>query len=129
MHATSLNAAETANAIATAAARPARASAGAKKAAATVTAADIAINAAEVRQKVGGVEMDAREYAGRADEMGTTAITAAEQNEPQENAAEVFATVATLMKRAQAAERVVDEQRRQQAVRMVSTNCRNRNTG
>lgn len=123
MHAASVNGAETAFATAIARETTSRADAEAKEAAAAFTAANIATNAAEAPQRVEPVEMNTREHARRADEMETTAITSTEQTEPQENVSGVSEEAATLLKRAEDAERAVDEQKRQQALRMVSTRC------
>lgn len=123
MHAASLNATETTFATATAAARAARAEAEAKEAAAAATAAGIATTAAEARQRVEAAEMNAREHTHRAGAMEKRAIAATEQTQPQENVSEVSVTAATLLARAEEAERAVDEQKRQQAVRMVRTRC------
>lgn len=121
LHAASLNAAETAFATATATARAARADAEAKEAAAAVTAADIAANAAEVHQRLEAVEMNARKHARRADDAETRAAEDTEKSGPQENIAGVSETTATVLKRAEDAERAFHEQKRQQAVRIVST--------
>lgn len=119
MHAASLSAAETPFATAAAAASAARA-AGAKEAAAADTTTDIATNAAQAHRRVETVEMNTRN-ARRAEEVETRATDDTEKSGPQENIAGASETAATLLKRAEGAERAFEEQKRQQAVRMVST--------